>query len=225
MPHARVIAIRAFAGLAALIAILSLIGAFITSLSLTAGIRRWDESVNRWMADGRSHTLIRIGEWFTNMADTRPVVGIIALVTIVLAICRQWRAMLLLPLAMLIEISTFLAVNYIVGRPRPNVSKIGSIPRTYSFPSGHVAATLVCWFGAALLLLAFGRWLLGRVVAALGAIVTVMTGWSRVYLGMHHLLDVLIGLAMGVAALTIAVKALNVHFEHPDPAGFATTRR
>ena len=118
------------------------------------------------------------------------------------------------PGAMLIEISTFLSVNYLVGRPRPDVSKIGPIPGTYSFPSGHIAATVVCWFGAALLLYAFGHLVLSRVVSAVAALVTVMTGWGRVYLGMHHTIDVVVGLALGVTALAIAVKALNMDLQH-----------
>ena len=196
-------------GLGALIGTLVLIGLFLTSAGLTLGARRWDASVNSWLADDRSDFFVRLAERFSNLADTTPILGFMALVTILLAIGRQWRAMLLIPLAMLIEISTFLAVNYLVGRPRPDVSKIGPIPATYSFPSGHVAAAFVCWFSAALLLYVYRRFTLSRVVSSVGALVTVLTGWGRVYLGMHHTLDVVFGVLMGIAALTIAARTLN----------------
>ena len=130
---------------------------FVTETSLTSGTRRWDESVNMWLAEHRAGQFVSIAQWFTKLADTKSILGIMLLITIVLAVFRQWRAMLLVPLAMMIEITTFLAVNYLVGRPRPDVSKIGPIPGTYSFPSGHVAATFVCWFGPVLLLYAFGH--------------------------------------------------------------------
>jgi undecaprenyl-diphosphatase len=210
MPNARRIARSTASGLAVLIGALVLVGLFLTSAGLASGARRWDASVNSWLADDRSDFFVRLAERFSKLADTVPILGFMALVTIVLAIGRQWRAMLLVPLAMLVEISTFLAVNYVVGRPRPTVSKIGPIPGTYSFPSGHVAATFVCWFGSALLLYLYGRFGLSRVVSAVGALVTVLTGWGRVYLGMHHTLDVVIGLLMGIAALTIAARALHV---------------
>jgi undecaprenyl-diphosphatase len=210
VPDARTIAARAAIGLGALIGALVLIGLFFTSVALASGALRWDESVNSWLADDRSDFLVRLAERFSELADTLPILGFMALVTIVLAIGRQWQAMLLVPLAMLVEISTFLAVNYAVGRPRPDVSKIGPIPGTYSFPSGHVAATFVCWFSAALLLYVYGRFGLSRVVSAVGALATVLTGWGRVYLGMHHTVDVVMGLLMGIAALTIAAKALHL---------------
>jgi undecaprenyl-diphosphatase len=221
MPGVRSIAGSVARGTCVLIGVLVLIGLFITATPLASGIRRWDKSVNRSLADGRSDFFVRLAEWFSSLADTRPIVGFLLLLTITLAVCRQWRAMLLIPLAMLIEISTFLSVNYLVGRPRPDVTKIGPIPRTYSFPSGHVAATAVCWFGAALLLYLFGRWTLSRVISAIGAVMVVLTAWSRVYLGMHHPLDVVAGLAMGIAALAIAVWSLRVRL---DPRPSATWR-
>jgi undecaprenyl-diphosphatase len=213
IPTVRTVAGRVAISTAVLIASLTIVGALITSASLALGVRRWDESVSSWLATDRSDEFVRIAKWFSKMADTRPILGIMALVTVVLAIGRRWRAMLFVPIAMLVEISTFLAVNYLVARPRPDVSKIGSIPSTYSFPSGHVAATLVCWIGPALLLQAFGLSKLARATAAIGAVVTVMTVWARVYLGMHHALDVVVGLVMGVAALAISVRSLNVRFK------------
>jgi undecaprenyl-diphosphatase len=146
-------------------------------------------------------------------------------VTIVLATCRQWRAMLLLPVAMLVEITGFLAVNYLVGRPRPGVTKIGPIPSTYSFPSGHVAATLVCWWGSALLLYAFGRTAMSKVLGAIAVVMTVMTGWARVYVGMHHTLDVAMGLVLGIAALAIAVRSLGASLSARSSARAEPGRR
>ncbi len=215
MPPASTIARRTAIGFAVLVGALTILGHLLVSTTHAAGTRRWDQSVNDWLADNRSGQFVTIAQWFSKMADTKSILAIMALVTVVLAICRQWRAMLLVPLAMLIEISTFLSVNYLVGRPRPDVSKIGPIPGTYSFPSGHIAATAVCWFGPALLLYAFGHFQLSRIMSAVGALVTVMTGWGRVYLGMHHTIDVVFGLAMGIAALAIAVRSLDMDLQ-PD---------
>jgi undecaprenyl-diphosphatase len=210
LPPTRAIARRSAIGLAVLIAGLTIVGMFLTSTSVALGARRWDQSVNSWLEDDRSEQFVRLAEWFSGMADTRPILAIMATITIVLAMRRRWQAMLLVPLAMLIEISTFLAVNYLVGRPRPDVSKIGPIPGTYSFPSGHVAATCVCCFGIAVLLYMFGHFDLSRVASAIAAAMTVMTAWGRVYLGMHHTLDVVLGVVMGVAALTIAATSLRL---------------
>lgn len=218
VPDAKTIALRVAASLAVLIGVLAVVGKVLISTQLASGLRRWDESVSSWLARNRSDEFIELARTFSKMADTRPILAMIAVVTIALGTYRRWRAMLFVPIAMLVEISTFLAVNYLVGRPRPDVVKIGSIPKTYSFPSGHVAATLVCWIGAAFLLMAFGRVVAARTLSAIGAVVTAMTGWARIYLGMHHALDVVLGVVMGAAALTIAMRSLR---PPTQPAGAA----
>jgi undecaprenyl-diphosphatase len=218
VPDAKTIALRVAASLAVLIGVLAVVGKVLISTQLASELRRWDESVSSWLARNRSDEFIELARTFSKMADTRPILAMIAVVTIALGTYRRWRAMLFVPIAMLVEISTFLAVNYLVGRPRPDVVKIGSIPKTYSFPSGHVAATLVCWIGAAFLLMAFGRVVAARTLSAIGAVVTAMTGWARIYLGMHHALDVVLGVVMGAAALTIAIRSLR---PPTQPAGTA----
>jgi undecaprenyl-diphosphatase len=218
VPDAKTIALRVAASLAVVIGVLAVVGKVLISTQLASELRRWDESVSSWLARNRSDEFIELARTFSKMADTRPILAMIAVVTIALGTYRRWRAMLFVPIAMLVEISTFLAVNYLVGRPRPDVVKIGSIPKTYSFPSGHVAATLVCWIGAAFLLMAFGRVVAARTLSAIGAVVTAMTGWARIYLGMHHALDVVLGVVMGAAALTIAIRSLR---PPTQPAGTA----
>ena len=146
--------------------------------------------------------------FISRLADTPAILGFAAMITLVLALARKWRAMAFVPLGLLIEITCFLAVNYAVQRPRPDVVKVGSVPSTFSFPSGHVAATLVCWIGAALLLSMFGRHHLARWLAGIGVLMVVLVAWARVYLGMHHTLDTAFGVMMGGAALAIAARAL-----------------
>ena len=147
--------------------------------------------------------------FISRLGDAPSILALALVITIVLALARKWLAMALVPLALLIEFACFGAVNYAVQRPRPDVPKVGSVPSTFSFPSGHVAATVVCWIGAALLLAMFGRVRLARVVAAVGALMVVLVAWARVYLGMHYALDTAVGIAMGGGALVIAARALS----------------
>jgi membrane-associated phospholipid phosphatase len=196
-------------GLVAMVATLTAVGVLITSTEAFDGVRDWDSSVSADVADDRTERNIDLARFITTVGDTLPIVVIMAAATIVLAVMRKWRAMIFIPLAMLAEIVTFLTVNHLVGRERPDVDKIGPLPGTFSFPSGHVAATLVCWVGVGLLLAVHGHSRSARVVAALGALMAVGMAWARVYVGMHYTTDVLFGLAMGVAALVLAVSALG----------------
>ena len=211
MPRARRVAVTYVAGVAAMIAVLSLIGYVITSTAAMSALRDWDESISEDVAAGRTDGAVDLALFITKTGDTLPIIALILAVSVVLAFARKWRAILFLPMAMGAEISTFLAVNHIVGRERPDVEKLGPLPGTFSFPSGHVAATFVCWVGISLLLFAYGWRRSAMVVAAFGALAGVAMAWARVYVGMHHTVDVIFGLAMGAAALVLTVIVLRVN--------------
>jgi undecaprenyl-diphosphatase len=183
-------------------------GWVIVHTSLGDPVRSWDETISRNISVGRTSGWSDYSDVGTSGANTVPVVIGMVVVTIVLAALRRWRDMLLVPLALAIELSTFLTVNYIVGRDRPNVAQLGGEPGTHSFPSGHVAATFVLWFGIALLL-GSGRWRTPwRLLAwALAAVPVLTVAFSRVYRGMHFTTDVLAGLLLGAAALAAAAVA------------------
>ena len=74
-----------------------------------------------------------------------PIVAVALLLEAFLALRRRWRDLLLVALGLAVEITVFLVVNELVRRARPSVPKLGLEPSTYSFPSGHIAATLVLY--------------------------------------------------------------------------------
>jgi membrane-associated phospholipid phosphatase len=95
-------------------------------------------------------------------------------------------------------------VNYAVGRPRPKVPHLGSTPSTYSFPSGHAAATLVLYGGLALIVTGRTRHLAARAVTwTLAVVFPLWVAFSRVSRGQHHLTDVIAGLALGAGVLLL----------------------
>jgi undecaprenyl-diphosphatase len=184
------------------------VGAMITYVPGLDGLRAWDASISEELANSRSHRFESIAEFVSRLSDTFYIVAFAAVICLALASARKWRAMAFVPIALLIEFACFLAVNYSVQRPRPDVVTVGSVPSTFSFPSGHVAATVVCWIGAALLLAMFGRSRLASVAAGVGVLMVALMAWARVYLGMHYPLDTVLGAAMGGGALAIAARAL-----------------
>ena len=79
----------------------------------------------------------------------------------------------------------------------PSVTAIGQIPESASFPSGHSATAFAAATALGVLCPKL-RWPL----LALASLVA----FSRVYLGVHYALDVLVGTALGVAVgLAVAV--------------------
>ncbi len=87
------------------------------------------------------------------------------------------------------------------ARPRP-ISFFGTDPGGYSFPSGH-ALSAFCFCGSLALL---ARWwpvasLVRPAVAVAGTVITLGIGWSRLYLGVHYLSDIVAGYVIGAAWL------------------------
>lgn len=218
-------------GYIGMVAALVGIGELIVHLGPFAGLRDWDEAASRWLADHRSGFFDSVTGFLSRAADTMGIIALALVLEIVLVFQRRWWALLLAPIALGLELVTFLTVNAVVGRPRPDVTKLGSEPSTSSFPSGHTAATVVFW-GAVALLFCSGstsRWVRSTAYAVVVAL-AVAVGSARAYRGMHHPTDVMLGALMGLAALSVTVlavrvTALAVRARHDEPGDVPAPRR
>ncbi|MFB6302406.1 MAG: phosphatase PAP2 family protein [Haloferacaceae archaeon] len=87
------------------------------------------------------------------------------------------------------------ALKGLFALPRPP----GSPESGYGFPSGHALGSTVVYGGAALLFDRFDR------RYAVAAAVVVLVALSRLVLGVHYLVDVVAGVAVGAAVLAAVV--------------------
>jgi undecaprenyl-diphosphatase len=187
-------------------ATLVVIGLLIThSLS---SLTRSELGVSRWFVDHRTPWGNDWTGWASRIADTVGIVAVLVVAVVVLvALGRRWSAVLL-AVALALEVLTFITVNAIVGRPRPPVVRLGSLPSTSSFPSGHTAAMMAIYGALAITIGGRSR---ARTVACwiVTALATIAVGYARVYRGMHHVSDVTAGALMGLAALAVASAAVR----------------
>jgi undecaprenyl-diphosphatase len=93
-------------------------------------------------------------------------------------------------------IANLLKVIFHTARP-PASGALVALPHSYSFPSGHAATAFAAATVLAVLVPRWWMWTLP--VAALVA-------WSRLYLGVHHPIDVVGGAVVGIA-VGVAVAA------------------
>jgi undecaprenyl-diphosphatase len=132
-----------------------------------------------------------------------PTVVVIGLVALVLH--RDLRAALFLVVTLAGAVLLYDIAKPLLARPRPPG---GANLAGYSFPSGHtVAATAV--YGALAFLLARGGspWV-RRTLFAIGALVAVAVGVTRVALDAHWATDVAGGFALGAAWLALVTLAV-----------------
>lgn len=94
-------------------------------------------------------------------------------------------------------------------RARPHFADPILILTTYSFPSGHVAASTIFYGLGAVSVFGQTRAVHWRVLAVIAAVVAiVLVAFSRTYLGVHYLSDVGATFAEGVAWVAFCLRAL-----------------
>ncbi len=195
-------------GFAALSVVLIVLGELVARGPLLSGFRTWDESVSQWLSTHRTSSWNSFSAFWSHLAETIPIiVGALALEA-VLIVRRRWRDLLLVLIGLSVEITVFLTVNELVRRPRPEVHRLGIEPSTFSFPSGHIAATVVLYGSIALLIsLTYRKRLLTAALSVVVALFALSVGFARVYRGMHHVSDVVAGALMGLGCLFVAAVA------------------
>lgn len=200
----------------ALLAVLVLLGLFLTKVASHDAIGRADTRLSRWFAAHRSKDLNEATHYTTGAAET-PTVTILAVLVVAGAALawRRWREPLLVAVAVAGEVAIFLMVTLLVDRPRPPVPHLDRAPPTSSFPSGHTAASIALYGALAILASerarsAAVRWLF----AALAVVVPVAVATSRVYRGMHYPSDVIGGAILGTAWLFASLRGVRLGVAH-----------
>lgn len=191
--------------------VMIVLGLLMIHVLVHGGLGHWDEHVNAWAASRRNSNLNRFSSDATFLANTLGIVAVGGVASLIVLLWRHSREALLLPCALATELAAFLTINYTVARPRPSVPHLGSTPSTYSWPSGHVAATLVLYGGIAVLVKTYARRRAPVILAwTLAGVLTISVGLSRVYSGQHHPTDAFAGLILGAAVLIGTSCALGL---------------
>lgn len=170
-----------------------------------------DEAVDVWFARERTPGLSDASYVGSSIGDIPFIPALVILFGLVAAIRRHWRAGGLIVGAIVVEVATYRLTSLIVHRERPQVPRMDHLPVNQSYPSGHVAASVVVYIGLALLLSPHVRSrALLIAVWAIAIALPVAVALSRMYRGMHHPLDVTAGALIGLASLAIALCASRV---------------
>jgi membrane-associated phospholipid phosphatase len=196
----------------ALAAATTLVGLAFTSWVLPLdGLAEADARPVAWLAEHRTPFLDALSYPGSEVSGGFVIPALIGAVAIISAFQRRWLLAGFVLAAIVIESATYRTTVFFVDRDRPDVAQLEGLPEDASFPSGHVAASIAVYSGFALLLTSRmtstrARALVWAAALAIPPIVAV----ARMYRGMHHPLDVIAGVFIGIAALSLALLLARV---------------
>jgi undecaprenyl-diphosphatase len=168
---------------------------------------KFDDWAIRTLRDARDPARPIGPAWLAEVGRDLTALGGIAVLTLLTAtiacflwLKRMYGAMALVLASTLGGLTVSMLLKAYFDRPRPALVPHLSHVYTSSFPSGHamLSATVFLTLGALL-----GRFVRPRVLKAyfliIAVLLSVLVGFSRVYMGVHYPTDVLTGWAAGLA--------------------------
>jgi membrane-associated phospholipid phosphatase len=185
-------------------------------------LARWDVSLARWLSGDRSRVPTDFFRVLTFIGSPASALAIATLVCIVLYRRGQLVDAALLPVVLGGGELLNLVLKLSFHRPRPEVGFVHL--ETHSFPSGHAMISTAAYGAFAYLLWSRVRLRRRRLlITAATALLVALICFSRLYLGVHYLSDVLAGVAGGGCWLAISI-ALQTRYGDRFAARFTNSR-
>ena len=194
--HSRAVELRFIAAMVAL--------ASLWLAMLLLGRGSLDQNVYRLLYAGGRPALVLVARMFTALGEPTVLVG----AGFIVAAWLWWRNRVRLAFALLLVVLVGRGLaevqKYSIERPRPTLDPHLVVVKTWSFPSGHSASSMIFYLTLALALAPEGQW---RRLAAAGAILlSLLIGFSRVMLGVHWPSDVIGGWSFGMLWVLLTLR-------------------
>jgi membrane protein DedA with SNARE-associated domain/membrane-associated phospholipid phosphatase len=203
-------------------------GGLVQDVAAGEGIARFDPQIHAFAVAHRTGWLTVILANATWLGSNWLLVPILAVATAYLLLRRgDRRAAIAVGVTYLGTIALYALAKPLVDRPRPPAADLIGHATGPSFPSGHAAQALAAWTVLGVVLTT-GRTRRTRVAAlAVAALLVLVVGTSRVYLGAHWLTDVLAGYALTGTwlAVLVALWLPRRHVDRDPPPGQAADRQ
>jgi membrane-associated phospholipid phosphatase len=194
-----------------LLVVWSVVGVLFMQLLDDGPVGDADRTIARSLEDSRTPTWDTISHVGSMMSETLVKVLLVAVVgAIMVAVWKRWHDGVFLAVVVGFEATVFVLVSFIVMRERPPVDQLDAPAPSGSFPSGHAAAAVA--FYASLFVIA--RWhtrhrLVRCLLAIVAVAVPVVVAVARTYRGMHHPIDVIAGILLGLASIMVVLAAMR----------------
>jgi membrane-associated phospholipid phosphatase len=152
--------------------------------------------------------------WLGNLTT---LVAVLLVGTIFLARRRYYRDLQFLLLAALGTKVLTEIFKWSFQRDRPFFPDPLATESTYSFPSGHSSMSMAIYGSLAIIVARRVTNTAARVAIVGGAALLIaLIGFSRIYLGVHYLTDVIAGYALALGWMLVCVLALQLRWRRRD---------
>jgi len=180
---------------------LGLIEDFITSAPIVA----IDERLNNLLLLFRSDYYINIFLWITNLGRAQIIVSLMIILSLIFWLFKK-KTYLIGAWLSLIGSSSLSALSKLAfHRDRPLFPVYTET--NFSFPSGHATVAVAVFGFIAYFLFKNTKRIIFRIFIILGALLVIAAvGFSRIYLGVHYLSDVLAGYLLGLLWLILGIS-------------------
>jgi membrane-associated phospholipid phosphatase len=163
-----------------------------------------DRGIYEALYAGRDPPLAVVARIFTALGEPTVLIGAGFVVAAWLWWTGRVRLALVLLLVVLVGRGLAEVQKYSIARARPMLEPHLVVVKTWSFPSGHAASSMIFYLTLALALTARTR--LRRIAAAAAVLLSLLIGISRVMLGVHWPSDVVGGWAFGALWVLLTLR-------------------
>jgi membrane-associated phospholipid phosphatase len=180
------------------------------------GLLVWDMPITDAFVSLRSPWIDRAALWASRLGST-PVVLIAGAAGVALAArrCHSVAIVMLVTVAARPPVEWLL--KELVGRPRPAGARL-VVGTGFSYPSGHVLAAAATWGFVPVIagLYIHRRWVWWALTTLAWSVIA-LVAWSRVWLGVHWISDVVGSLAIALIALSAAETLIERRHRPKQP--------
>jgi membrane-associated phospholipid phosphatase len=163
-----------------------------------------DRGIYEALYAGRDPSLVVVARIFTALGEPTVLIGAGFVVTGWLWWTGRMRMAAALLLVVLVGRGLAEVQKYSIARARPMLEPHLVVVKTWSFPSGHAASSMIFYLTLALALAAPTR--RRRIAAAAAVLLSLLIGVSRVMLGVHWPSDVVGGWAFGMLWVLLTLR-------------------
>lgn len=188
----------------------------VLALTIPDRITEWDLQFSQFIYNLRLPLMDSLFKAVTTLANPGfVVITTIAMILISGFFLKKWKIALTYAVALVLGnlvVNPF--IKNIFDRARPDQSNWLVLADSYSFPSGHsFAASMIYPLLVYILMRYTSLSKYSKIIKPLLVVLVIAIGFSRIYVGVHYLSDVIAGLSLGLSCYYLTRYVIEAYID------------